>query len=83
MEEKQVAPAGLFSWNEECSDSGQVGKGNMRKSGWTDKGRQRYQCKKRMENPRAESGLIRSFDRSYIQECVFRHMTFGGLPCIL
>lgn len=49
MQEKQVAPAGSFCWNEACPDSGQVGKGNMRKSGRTDKGRERDQgkpCKK-------------------------------------
>ncbi len=45
MEERKVAPAGSFCWNEECSDYGQVGKGNLRKSGRTDKGVQRYQCK--------------------------------------
>ena len=45
MEEKKVAPAGSFCWYEACPDYGQVGKGNMRKSGRTDKGRQRYQCK--------------------------------------
>jgi transposase-like protein len=45
MEEKKVAPAGSFCWNEECPDYGPVGQGNIRKSGRTDKGVQRYQCK--------------------------------------
>jgi transposase-like protein len=45
MDEKKVVPAGSFCWNEECLDYGQVGKGNLRKSGRTEKGVQRYQCK--------------------------------------
>jgi hypothetical protein len=45
MQEKQVALAGSFCWNESCPDYGQVGKGNIRKSGRTDKGLQRYPCK--------------------------------------
>ena len=44
MEEKKVAQAGSFCWNEECADSGQVGKGNLIKNGKTDKGVQRYRC---------------------------------------
>jgi transposase-like protein len=44
MEEKQVARAGSFCWNEGCADYGQVGKGNSIKNGKTDKGVQRYRC---------------------------------------
>src|SRR5437016_14344092 len=44
MEEKQVAQAGSFCWNEACADYGQVGKGNIIKNGKTDKGVQRYRC---------------------------------------
>lgn len=44
MEEKKVAQAGSFCWNEECADYGQVGKGNLIKNGKTDKGVQRYRC---------------------------------------
>lgn len=49
MEEKKVAHAGSFCWNEACADSGQVGKGNIIKNGKTDKGVQRYRgqtCRK-------------------------------------
>ncbi len=45
MDKTKVAPAGSFCWNQACPDSGQVGKGNMRKNGKTPKGAQRYQCK--------------------------------------
>ena len=45
MEEKQVAQAGSFCWNEACPDYGQGGKGNIIKNGKTDKGVQRYRCK--------------------------------------
>src|SRR5438270_5642614 len=44
MEEKKVAQAGSFCWNEACADYGQVGKGNIIKNGKTDKGVQRYRC---------------------------------------
>jgi transposase-like protein len=44
MEEKQVARAGSFCWNEGCADYGQVGKGNLIKNGKTDKGVQRSRC---------------------------------------
>ena len=44
MEEKQVAQAGSFCWNEECADYGQGGKGNLIKNGKTDQGVQRYRC---------------------------------------
>src|SRR5207248_1768059 len=44
MEEKQVASAGAFCWNEGCADYGQVGKGNIINNGKTDKGVQRYRC---------------------------------------
>ncbi len=44
MEEKKVAHAGSFCWNEACADYGQVGKGNISKNGKTDKGVQRYRC---------------------------------------
>jgi transposase-like protein len=45
LEQTKLAPAGSFCWNAECPDYGQVGHGNMRKFGRTDKGVQRYQCK--------------------------------------
>ena len=44
MEEKQVAPAGSFCWNEACPDYGQGGKGIIIKNGKTDTGVQRYRC---------------------------------------
>lgn len=33
-----------FCWNKECADYGRVGAGNLRKFGFTRKGRQRWQC---------------------------------------
>jgi hypothetical protein len=33
-----------FCWNEKCADYGRVGAGNLRKFGFTRKGRQRWQC---------------------------------------
>jgi len=45
MEEMKVASSGSFCWNEKCPDFGQGEKGNIRKTGKTEKGVQRYQCK--------------------------------------
>lgn len=44
MEEGKIAQAGSFCWNTTCADSGQVGKGNIRRNGKTEKGVQRYRC---------------------------------------
>ena len=41
----KVASSGSFCWNEKCPDFGQGEKGNIRKTGKTEKGVQRYQCK--------------------------------------
>lgn len=38
-----VSP-GTFCWNEQCADYGRVEAGNLRKFGFTRKGRQRWQC---------------------------------------
>jgi transposase-like protein len=45
MEENKVLSAGFCCLNEKCSDYGQREKGNIRKTGKTEKGVQRYQCK--------------------------------------
>jgi len=45
MEEMKVLPAGSCCWNETCPDYGQGEKGNIRKTGKTERGVQRYQCK--------------------------------------
>lgn len=38
-----VSPSS-YCWNEKCADYGRVGAGNLRKFGFTRKGRQRWQC---------------------------------------
>src|SRR5436190_8147400 len=40
----QLATANSFCWNEHCADYGRVSAGNLRKFGFTRKGRQRWQC---------------------------------------
>lgn len=45
MEEMKVASAGSCCLNEKCPDYGQGEKENIRKTGKTEKGVQRYQCK--------------------------------------
>lgn len=43
-ESKQLAAPDSFCWNEKCADYGRVNAGNLRKFGFTRKGRQRWQC---------------------------------------
>ena len=41
---EQLTTPDSFCWNEACRDYGRVGGGNLRKFGFTRKGRQRWQC---------------------------------------
>ena len=41
---RDLVSPGTFCWNEQCVDYGRVGTGNLRKFGFTRKGRQRWQC---------------------------------------
>jgi len=41
---EQLTTPDSFCWNEKCSDYGRVNAGNLRKFGFTRKGRQRWQC---------------------------------------
>ena len=43
-ETRQLTTPDSFCWNEECADYGRVNAGNLRKFGFTRKGRQRWQC---------------------------------------
>jgi len=45
MEENQIATIGSFCLNEACEDYNKANRGNVIKSGKTDKGVQRYFCK--------------------------------------
>ena len=45
MERTRLVSPGSFCWNQECSDYGKVGLGNIVKFGRTKKGTQRYRCK--------------------------------------
>ena len=42
---EQLTTPDSFCWNEKCRDYGRVNAGNLRKFGFTRKGRQRWQCK--------------------------------------
>jgi hypothetical protein len=42
---EQLTTPDSFCWNEMCRDYGRVNAGNLRKFGFTRKGRQRWQCK--------------------------------------
>jgi len=43
-ETRQLTTPDSFCWNEECAAYGRVNAGNLRKFGFTRKGRQRWQC---------------------------------------
>jgi transposase-like protein len=44
IKDDELASSNSFCWNEECPDYGRVNAGNLRKFGFTRKGRQRWQC---------------------------------------
>jgi len=44
LKSDELAPPSSFCWNEKCVDYGRVDAGNLRKFGFTRKGRQRWQC---------------------------------------
>jgi transposase-like protein len=44
LKSDELAPPSSFCWNEKCPDYGRVDAGNLRKFGFTRKGRQRLQC---------------------------------------
>ena len=44
LKTKQLVAPRSFCWNPECADYGQPEAGNLRKFGFTRKGRQRWQC---------------------------------------
>src|SRR5215468_6017090 len=43
-ESDELVPPCSFCWNKKCADYGRVDAGNLRKFGFTRKGRQRWQC---------------------------------------
>ena len=44
LKSDELAHPSSFCWNEKCADYGRVDAGNLRKFGFTRKGRQRWQC---------------------------------------
>jgi transposase-like protein len=44
IKDEEFASPSSFCWNEKCSDYGRVNARNLRKFGFTRKGRQRWQC---------------------------------------
>ena len=61
-----------FCWNEECVDYGRVEAGNLRKFGFTRKGRQRWQCNTCKKVVAATKGTVfhgKQHDEQTIIEC--------------
>jgi transposase-like protein len=69
---EQLSTPASFCWNEACSDYGRVGAGNLRKFGFTRKGRQRWQCTTCGKVVAATRGTVfhgKGHDEQTILEC--------------
>ena len=70
---KQLALPDSFCWNEQCADYGRLDTGNLRKFGFTRKGRQRWQCKTCGSVVAATRGTVfhgKRHDEKTILECL-------------
>jgi transposase-like protein len=70
---EQLTTPDSFCWNEKCSDYGRVNAGNLRKFGFTRKGRQRWQCatcKKVVAKTRGTVFHGKRHDEQTILECL-------------
>jgi transposase-like protein len=69
---EQLTTSDSFCWNEKCSNYGRVNAGNLRKFGFTRKGRQRWQCttcKKVVTETKGTVFYGKQHDEQTILEC--------------
>jgi transposase-like protein len=69
---EQLTTPDSFCWNEKCSDYGRVNAGNLRKFGFTRKGRQRWQCRTCKKVVTETKGTVfhgKQYDEQTIIEC--------------
>jgi transposase-like protein len=68
-----LASSDSFCWNRECADYGRVDAGNLRKFGFTRKGRQRWQCTTCQKVVAETRGTLfhgKRYDEQTILECL-------------
>lgn len=69
---EQLTTPDSFCWNEKCSNYGRVNAGNLRKFGFTRKGRQRWQCATCKKVVTETKGTVfhgKQYDERTIIEC--------------
>lgn len=72
LKSDELAPPSSFCWNEKCADYGRVDAGNLRKFGFTRKGRQRWQCTSCKKVVAETKGTVfhgKQYDEQTIIEC--------------
>lgn len=72
MKSDELAAPSSFCWNEQCADYGRVDAGNLRKFGFTRKGRQRWQCTTCKKVVAETKGTVfhgKQYDEPTIIEC--------------
>lgn len=72
LKSDELASPSSFCWNEACSDYGRVDAGNLRKFGFTRKGRQRWQCNTCKKVVAETEGTVfhgKQYDGQRIVEC--------------
>jgi transposase-like protein len=68
----ELASPSSFCWNKKCADYGRVEAGNLRKFGFTRKGRQRWQCSSCKKVVTETKGTVfhgKQYDEQTIIEC--------------
>lgn len=72
LKSDELASPCSFCWNQKCADYGRVDAGNLRKFGFTRKGRQRWQCTTCKKVVAATKGTVfhgKQYDEQTIIEC--------------
>ena len=72
LKNDEFVPPSSFCWNEKCADYGRLGAGNLRKFGFTRKGRQRWQCTTCQKVVAETKGTVfhgKQYDEQTIIEC--------------
>jgi len=72
LKNDEFVPPSSFCWNEKCADYGRLDAGNLRKFGFTRKGRQRWQCTTCQKVVAETKGTLfhgKQYDEQTIIEC--------------
>lgn len=72
LKNDEFVPPSSFCWNDKCADYGGLDAGNLRKFGFTRKGRQRWQCTTCQKVVAETKGTVfhgKQYDEQTIIEC--------------